>query len=508
MRRIVLPFVVFTLVVTERVVAQDTVVTDTVITAIRDMALNESRLPSLAHELLDVIGPRLTGSPGHEAAQAWLLERYASWGITARNETYGTWRGWRRGHTHIDLVSPRIRTLEGTLLAWSPGTNGPVTGEAVVIPEVSGPAAFREWLSTVSGKFVLTSLPQLSCRPEAEWEASATPETLTRRQADLAATAQAWSDRLARTGVPRSDLHSVLVDAGAVGLVTSTWSGGWGVNRIFDALVEGAPTLDLSCEDYGLVFRLAENGSSPVLRLDADAELLGEVPVSNTIAAIPGVERSDEYVVLSAHFDSWDGASGATDNGTGTIVMMEAMRILRAVYPEPRRTILVGHWSGEEQGLNGSRAFAEDHPEVVRGLQVLFNQDNGTGRIVSISMMGFTGLAPIVSGWLEQLPTEITQHIALDVPGTPATGGSDHASFVCHGVPALRLGSHEWDYRTYTWHTNRDTFDKVVFDELRSNAALVAMLAYLASEEPELLPRDRITPQFGWPACTPALRSW
>jgi len=188
--------------------------------------------------------------------------------------------------------------------------------------------------------------------------------------------------------------------------------------------------------------------------------------------------------------------------------MMEAMRILREVYPEPRRTILVGHWSGEEQGLIGSRAFAEDHPEVVAGLQALFNQDNGTGRVTNISMMGFTGVAPYMTQWLERIPPEITQHIELEVPGVPASGGSDHASFLCHGVPAFRLGSHEWDYRTYTWHTNRDTFDKVVFDDVRNNAALVAMLAYLASEEPDLLPRDRISPQFGgWPACQPARRS-
>jgi hypothetical protein len=141
----------------------------------------------------------------------------------------------------------------------------------------------------------------------------------------------------------------------------------------------------LSCEDYSLVYRLAANNQNPTVRLDLDAQLLGEVPAFNTIGTIRGTEKPDEYVMLSAHFDSWDGASGATDNGTGTLMAMEAMRILKLAYPRPKRTIMVGHWSSEEQGLNGSRAFATDHPEVLKGLQALFNQDNGTGRVQSIS---------------------------------------------------------------------------------------------------------------------------
>jgi carboxypeptidase Q len=220
--------------------------------------------------------------------------------------------------------------------------------------------------------------------------------------------------------------------------------------------------------------------------------------------------------MLSAHFDSWDGASGATDNGTGTITMLEAMRILRKAYPRPKRTILVGHWSGEEQGLIGSRAFAADHPEVVRGLQALFNQDNGTGRVVNISGSGLLAASGNYARWLAQLPGEITRHFTnVSFPGNPPGGGSDHASFICHGAPAFGLGALSWDYGTYTWHTNRDTFDKIVFDDLKNNATLVAMLAYLASEDPERVPRDRrvmpANPRTGapgaWPVCQSPPRS-
>ena len=307
-----------------------------------------------------------------------------------------------------------------------------------------------------------------------------------------------------------------LQDAGALGIGTLNWSGGWGANRIFDSRTREIPTFELSCEDYGLVFRLAENDQGPLLRVHFEAEFLGEVPVYNTIATIPGTEEPDEYVMLSAHFDSWDGSSGATDNGTGTVLMMEVMRIIREVYPNPRRTIKVGHWGGEEQGLNGSRAFAEDHPQVVENLQALFNQDNGTGRVVNISMQGFVEAGTHFGRWLAQVPHEVTEHIDLTLPGTPSSGGTDHAAFVCWGAPAFNLSALTWDYFTYTWHTNRDTFDKVVLDDVMNNAVLIASLVYLASEDPERVSRAQRTvmprsPQTGepmtWPSCPSPART-
>jgi Zn-dependent M28 family amino/carboxypeptidase len=220
--------------------------------------------------------------------------------------------------------------------------------------------------------------------------------------------------------------------------------------------------------------------------------------------------------VLSAHFDSWDGGSGATDNGTGTVTMLEAMRIIAETYPNPKRTIIAGHWSGEEQGLNGSRAWAADHPEVVEGLQALFNQDNGTGRVVNISMQGLPGAAPHFARWLSEIPTDITRHIDLVTPGTPGGGGSDYAAFVCYGAPAFSLSSLSWGYGAYTWHTQRDTFDKLVMDDVMNNATLTAMLTYLASEDPEMVSRERraVMPMGRggepreWPTCRDGARSF
>ena len=267
---------------------------------------------------------------------------------------------------------------------------------------------------------MLVSYPQPTCRPDSNFKQNALPATWDSLQATRKRGREEWAARVQRTGA-RAAMRSAsaLADAGAAGVVTSLWSQGWGVDKIFGTRATKAPVVDVSCEDYGLLFRLADRKQSPVVRLEAQSEALGEQPVFNTIAEIRGTEKPDEYVMLSAHFDSWDGASGATDNGTGTITMLEAARLLSIAYPKPKRTIIIGHWSGEEQGLNGSRAWAADHPEVVQHLQALFNQDNGTGRIQTISTQGLTGAGALFANWFGKLPTELTADIKLQIPGTP-----------------------------------------------------------------------------------------
>jgi carboxypeptidase Q len=500
--------------------AQEWTSSDPVLRGIWEEGMRRSQLERMAHSLTDSLGPRLTGSPGMERAQDWLVRTYASWGIPARNQPYGTWHGWERGHTHVDLLTPRVRSLEAMMLAWSPGTAGrDVSGEVVLLPDLADEAAFRAWLPTVRGRFVAISYPQPTCRPDDNWQRWAIAADFERMRAERTAAVQAWGQRIQRTGSTLRDLPGLLEEAGALGVFTSTWAGGWGVDRIFNARTRSVPTIDLSCEDYGLVARLAASGSAPTVRVNTHAAFTSEaeVPVANTIAEVRGRTRPDEYIMLSAHFDSWDGSSGATDNVTGTLVMLEAMRILRQVYPRPNRTLLVGHWNGEEQGLNGSRAFTEDNPRVVQGLHVLFNQDNGTGRIRTIGMEGFTATAPVVRGWLSRMPVEhLTDSLSVDDPGVPRAGGTDHTSFVCHGAPAFNLSALPWDYFTYTWHTNRDTYDKIVFDDVRRNAVLTAMLVYLADQESSPLPRARrselpVNQQTGqpgtWPECQPATRS-
>jgi hypothetical protein len=495
--------------------AQDFATDDPVLRAMWSEGMERSQVRSLAQTLLDSLGPRLTGSPGSLAAQQWAVGMYGAWGIDARIEDYGTWRGWRRGVTHVDLVEPRVRSLEATQLAWSPGTQRMVRGPVLSVPPLTSPASVDGFLGSAEGAWVLLSPPEITCRPDGNWAEYAVPGGLEAMRAERNAARAAWNRRLEGVGLDARQLAARLDESGAAGVLTSRWSNGWGVQKIFGTWTQQIPSLDVSCEDYGLLHRLADGGQGPVISVHAQSEDLGQVPVGNVIAVLPGSELPDEYVLLSAHFDSWDGGSGATDNGTGTVVMMEAMRLLKAAYPNPRRTILVGHWNGEEQGLNGSRAFAADHPEVTDGLQALLNQDNGTGRVVNISMQGLTGVGRYFGDWLSRVPAEIARHIDLGLPGNPGGGGSDYASFICAGAPAFGLSSLSWDYGAYTWHTNRDTFDKVVLDEVRSNAVLTAMLAYLASEEPDRLPRDQRVlqpnPRTGeprqWPTCRDGARS-
>jgi len=470
--------------------AQDKKIIDNIVKEVNE----NSQLEKLAHELLDVVGPRLVGSPQMKQANDWAVKKYSDWGISAKNEKWGEWAGWERGITHIDLISPRVRTLEGTQLAWSPSTNGKtINAEAIILPQITDSIAFQKWLPNVKGKIVLISMNQLSGRPEKNWEEFATKDLFEKFKKEKADAAKAWTASIAKTGLTAKTLPVAIENAGAVAVVINNWSQGFGVDKIFGANTIKVPTLDLSVEDYGLVYRLALNGDKPRLKIEAESKKLGVVPTFNTLAEIKGKQKPNEYVMLSAHFDSWDGASGATDNGSGTILMMEAMRILKKFYPNPKRTILVGHWGSEEQGLNGSRAFVEDHPEIVNNLQALFNQDNGTGRVVNIGGQGFAKSKDYITRWLAAVPDTIKNQIKTSFPGSPGAGGSDFASFVATGALGYSLSSTSWDYGTYTWHTNRDSYDKLVFDEIRSNVILAAIMVYMASEDPEKTSTEKAT---------------
>ena len=494
--------------------AQPSVVADAIVREGTD----HSSLRRLAHELIDQIGPRLVGTPQMQKANEWAVNTYTEWGIQARNEAWGKWKSWERGITHLDMLTPRVHTIECTQLAWSPATRKRgVTGEVTFLPDLPDSLAYSEWIKTVKGKMVMISMPQPTGRPDYNWQEFALKESFEKMKKERSLLAEGWRRRLNKTGFTTKQLLRKLEESGAVAILTHNWSSGFGVDKIFSASTRKIPTLDVALEDYGLLYRLAESGQPPLLKLTCSSKQGDLIPVYNTLAEMKGEEKPGEYVMLSAHFDSWDGATGATDNGTGTLIMMEAMRILKKVYPHPKRTILAGHWGSEEQGLNGSRAFVEDHPEVVDHLQALFNQDNGTGRIVNLSGQGFQQAGTFFTRWLAVVPDTMKNRIRTNFPGSPGGGGSDFASFVAVGAPGFSLGALGWSYFNYTWHTNRDTYDKIVFDDLQNNALLVAMLVYMACEDPETFPRDKAPisgnaldrngqPINGWPKQVKAIR--
>ena len=481
--------------------------TDEVVEKMIDEVYNNSQVEKLSHELFDVIGPRLVGTPQMKNAHDWAVNKYESWGIKSYLHEWGVWRGWERGITHIDMLKPRVRTLAGRQLAWSPSTSKRgVTAELTKVPQINNKEDFEQWLKTVKGKFILVSQNQITGRPDSQWEEYSTEESFEKMKKDRDKISEDWYSNIRKSGYGYRDISKAFEDAGAVGLISSYWSKAFGANKVFSARTDKIPNVDLNLEDYTMLYRMVENGIKPTVKIISTSIEHGVVPTFNTIAEIKGVEKPNEYVILSAHFDSWDGSQGTTDNGTGTIVMMEAMRILKKFYPNPKRTIMVGHWGSEEQGLNGSRAFVEDYPKIVENTQAVFNQDNGTGRVVSISGQGFLNSYDYLSRWLSAVPQDVTKHIETDFPGMPGSGGTDHASFVAAGVPAFNLSALDWEYWNYTWHTNLDSYDKIVFDDLKNNVILTAILAYKASEDNEkasrerrILPKSSINPRTGRP---------
>ena len=230
---------------------------DPVLQRIWEEGMGNSHFPELSQVLLDQIGPRLTGSPQSERAQEWAVETLRGWGIEARLEQYGTWEGWDRGPSHVDLISPRVRCLEGRILAWSPGTDGrPVEGGIAYLPQIDSPADWLTFLGTVAGRWVMLSFPEPTCRANEQWDEFAMPGSAERMAAERAAAERRWQQSLASTGSDDTrgrDLHAQLEEAGAAGIITSQWPGSYGTTRVFNAYNRRTPTFELGCEDYGLV---------------------------------------------------------------------------------------------------------------------------------------------------------------------------------------------------------------------------------------------------------------
>ena len=466
--------------------------------------MNHSQAMSLAQVLMDSIGPRLVNSDRYNAGQDWLMAKYKAWGIGAEKQQWGTWTWWERGPTHVDLISPRVRSLEATMLAWSPGTDGKnVEGEVILLPSDTSKNGMATWLRNARGKFVLTAAPGITgpgapsptCRAQANYTESGAPGQWATESANRVAGSASYRARAPKsadtTANGRRDYSFKWpADAGVAGILSTYYSGYPGTDKVFGNPRQQVPTVDLTCEDWNLLYRLASNHQSPRIRLNAESRSQGEKPVFNVIASIKGSSKSDEYIVLSAHYDSWDAGSGATDNGTGTIMAMEALRIIKKLYPNPRRTILVGHWGGEEQGLLGSRAFVADHPAIVARVHMGWNQDGGTGRTTGLGPGPFAQATERLVNYLKEMPWEATHAIKIGGMSPPGGGGSDHSSFQCAKSPVIGMGGPGWDYGNLTWHTNRDTYDKIVAEDLIFNATLAAMLVYEADRDPTMMPHD------------------
>ena len=514
MRRQWIPLVVAGLLAVSVPAGSEDTQTSDVLWKIRREAQDRSQILSTLHVLTDVYGPRLTGSPNLKHAGEWAIAQMTSWGLT--NTKLEPWNfghpGWLNERLTAHLVSPATDALVGEVLAWTPSTNGVVRAAAFQLVPPDRPTAdsLAAYLDTVGakvkGQAVLIGRPQKvsvifnpAARRLDEDEArdrfdavNPTPSPFANQRAQTPdggrLTTNQINEQIDRFLVAQGAALR-LNDAGrALGQIRAF------NNRTFDA-AKAVPTIVLRNEDFGRISRLVADGRTVEIEVEIVNRSYPEGTTAfNTIGEIRGTDKADEVVMLGAHLDSWHAATGATDNAIGCAVILEAARILRAVGVTPRRTIRVALWSGEEQGLLGSKAYVAEHfggfesptPEYEK-LAGYVNIDSGTGRVRGLTVFGPPEAAAAVREAVAPLAD-------LGVAGaittnSRRTGGTDSTSFNAAGLPGIGTTLDPIEYQSATWHTNLDTYERIVEEDVKKSAIVIATTVYALAMRNEALPR-------------------
>jgi hypothetical protein len=491
-----------------------------VITRIRDEGFRRSQVMETLTHLTDVIGGRITGSPAMTQANEWTRDRLAGWGLEeARLEAYEFGRGWSFERCSVHALSPQRKPLIAYPQAWTPGTEGVVRGEAFRL-DVEIPEDLEEFRGQLGGKVVFLDENREVELDDAPRFRRHDPSALD----DLGhypipdGKPSKWRAYYEKWWKLRRALASFLVDEGAVAMVDIS-SRDHGIVRVtrggshhaHDPI--GVPGLQMAAEHYNWVLRRLEAGDTVELELEIDARFHTEdMRAFNTIAELPGSSKRREVVLLGAHLDSWHAGSGATDNASGCSVMMEALRILRALDLQPARTIRVALWSGEEQGFLGSRAYVEQHlatrPAPTDSAQLAlpvglrketwpisplpdherfcayFNVDNGGGKLRGIYAEENAAAAHIFEQWLSPFHDLGANQVTMRT-----TSGTDHIPFNRVGLPGFQFIQDPLEYMTRTHHTHLDVRDHIVEDDLKQAAVIVAAFAWHAANRDALFPR-------------------
>jgi hypothetical protein len=482
---------------------------------IRSEAMDRSQIMKTMHMFTDLYGPRLTGSPNHKAAAEWAVKQMTAWGL--ENAHLEPWDfkhpGWLNERLTAHLISPVKDALVCEALAWTPSTKGTVTADTqqLLLPERPTQdqltAFFASQKGRVRDRIVLIGKPAVvgvNLNPPAKRQTddqaaqrfgpnprpfptpSATPtpapnapRPLTGRQVDE----QLDAFLKANGALVRVN------DAGREFRQIRAFN-----NRSFD-VNKVVPTVVMSNEDFGRISRILNDGTHVVLEFNIVNRTYPEGATSfNTIGEIRGSDKADEVIMLGGHLDSWHAATGATDNAIGCAIMMEAARILKALNVKPRRTIRVALWSGEEQGLLGSQAYVKEHFGSFEAKKPgyekfggYFNIDSGTGRVRGASVFGPPEAANIVREILAPFKED---GVVGAVPSrSRRLGGSDNTSFNQAGLPGIGMGQDPIEYNSHTWHTNLDTYERILEDDVKKNAMVVAWSVYQLAMREELLPR-------------------
>ncbi|HEY6216726.1 MAG TPA: M20/M25/M40 family metallo-hydrolase [Pyrinomonadaceae bacterium] len=482
---------------------------------IRKEALDHSQIMKTMHMFTDLYGPRLTGSPNHKAAAEWAVKQMTAWGL--ENAHLEPWDfkhpGWLNERLTAHLISPVKDPLVCEVLAWTPSTKGTVQANAfqLVLPEKVSQDQLKllldNYKAKVRGKIVLIGKPTVipvnlnppakrltdeqaeqrfgpNPRPFPTPSPTPTPDPnapppLSNRQVD-------------------EQLDTFLKENGALVRVNDAGREFRQIrafnNRTFD-VNKVIPTIVMSNEDFGRISRILNDGTDVVLEFNIVNHVYPEGATSyNTIAEIRGSDKADEVIMLGGHLDSWHAATGATDNAIGCSIMMEAARILKTLGVKPRRTIRVALWSGEEEGLLGSQAYVKEHfgsfEDQKPGFEKFggyFNIDSGTGRVRGASVFG----PPEAGNILREIlaPFKADGVVGAGPTRSRRLGGSDNTSFNQAGLPGIGMGQDPIEYQSHTWHTNLDTYERIVEDDVKDDAMVVAWAVYQLATRDDLLPR-------------------
>jgi carboxypeptidase Q len=454
-----------------------------VVAAIIADARERSEAAELFHTLTDELGPRLSGSPAYDRAAEWAFERFKAWGLSnAHLEPFEFGRGWTLDALTVEMIAPRYMPLLGYAAAWSPPTNGVLTGTPVYVGD-STAEEIEALGDRLRNAIVLTARPQVEFLSEDRPQPAGEVESVQTGNPPFPTPSSA---------TPQAELTAQLdaLGAGVALRPSSTQHGTVRVQGNPNTSPDGTPSIVLAAEQYNLLVRMVQAGLPVELRIAVGARYDEESLDSyNVFAEIPGSDPRlrDEIVLIGAHLDSWHTASGATDNADGVATVMETMRILAALDAAPRRTIRAALWGGEEQGLLGARAWVERHlaDEAERArIAVYLNDDPGTGETYGFYMEQSGAAKEIFDAWLEPLRALGVRRNVIE-----GIGSTDHVPFVQLGVPAFTAIKEFRHYDVRTRHTNVDFADAVDVEDLRQSAIVMAVVAWHAATRDEPIPR-------------------
>jgi hypothetical protein len=496
------------------------------ISRIRYEGFHNSKVMDYASGLMDSIGERLTGSPNMKRANEWTRDQLTAMGLSNSHlESWGPFgRGWANQYTNVRMTAPDIVPLIVYAKAWTPGTNGAVTGKCIRV-NIEKKEDFDKYKGKLAGMIVIFG-PDAEVKPiiEAPYKRYTDDDLAKTGEYEIPGERPPFRmSEIARRRQFTKDLNQFFADEKVLAVIDhsrGTSGGGTVFVQSGGSFKPGEtttiPQLTMASEHWTRIARLLQQKKDVTLELNVTNTFYDDDPMQyDTIAEIPGTDKKDEVVMLGAHLDSWHAGTGATDNGAGTIVMMEAMRILKALDIRPRRTIRIGLWSGEEEGLLGSQGYVEQHfgsrppmddpnmkgmPTLLRRdagpitvkpeqakVSAYFNIDNGTGKVRGVYLQENEAVAPIFKAWME--PFKDLDMTTLTMRNT---GGTDHLSFDAVGIPGFQFIQDPIEYESRTHHSNMDLYDRLQPEDLKQISVIVASFVYEAAMRDQMLPRKPI----------------